>query len=137
MACFLVSCDEEQAVMKLAIPRYQGRISPRFGFTEDILVADLDAKGEGHYEVIPMDRRFPFEIPELLARRGVGVLITGGINLHFQNLFRSRGIEVIWGLIGTPEAALKAYFAGKVVPGMGRCPAGRQRRRQRGGPSWG
>jgi predicted Fe-Mo cluster-binding NifX family protein len=123
--------------MKLAIPRYQGRISPRFGFTEDILVVELAEEGKRPWEVIPMDRRFPSEIPELLARKGVSVLITGGINLHFQNLFRSRGIEVIWGLIGTPEAAVKAYLAGKVVPGMGRCPVGRQRRRHRGGPSWG
>jgi predicted Fe-Mo cluster-binding NifX family protein len=123
--------------MKIAIPRYAERISPRFGFTQDILVVDMGANGIQSREIIHLDRRFPHEIPELLARKGVQVMLTGGINLHYQTLLRTMGIQVIWGLIGTPEDALEAFVAGEIRPGMGRCPAGRRRHRHRGGPPLG
>lgn len=123
--------------MKVAIPRYAERISPRFGFTQDILVVEVGEEGVLSREIIPMDRHFPHEIPELLARTGVAVVLTGGINLHFQGLFHARGIRVIWGLIGKPEAALAAFLSGEITPGMGQCPAKRGRRhRHRGGASW-
>lgn len=123
--------------MKVAIPTYRRRISPRFGFTEDILVVEVKEDGSRSHEILPMGEYFPHEIPELLSRKGVQVLLTGGINLHFQSLFRTYGIEVIWGLIGMPEDALDAFLAGQIAPGMGRCPAGRHRHRHRGGPFWG
>jgi predicted Fe-Mo cluster-binding NifX family protein len=69
----------------------------------------------------------------LLNGKGVRVVLTGGINLHFQNLFQSHGIDVIWGLIGTPEEALGGFLAGEITPGMGRCPTGGHRHRHRGG----
>lgn len=119
--------------MKIAIPRYEGRISPRFGFTQDVLLVDVGEKGGDHREVLPLGGLFPQEIPAYLHRKGVRVVLTGGINWEFQDLFKALGIEVIWGLIGTPEEALAAYLAGRLAPGMGCCPGvGRHRRRRRG-----
>jgi len=118
--------------MRIAIPRYEGRISPRFGFTQDVLLVEVEEGGSGRSEVLSVRRLFPHEIPAYLHGKGVQVVLTGGINLEFQELFRALGIEVIWGLIGTPEEALDAYLAGRVAPGMGRCPGpGRHRRRRR------
>jgi predicted Fe-Mo cluster-binding NifX family protein len=129
--------EKAKGWMKVAIPRYRRRISPRFGFTEDILVVEVGEDGERSSEILPMDRHFPDEVPELLFRKGVQAVLTGGINLYFQSLFRTLGIEVIWGLIGRPEDALEAFLDGHIRPGMGRCPAGRRRQRHRGGPFWG
>jgi predicted Fe-Mo cluster-binding NifX family protein len=134
----MTSRDKDMEIrMKLAVPRYAGRISPRFGFTQDILVADVGGGKVPSWETLPIDRHLPEEIPALLARRGVEMVLTGGMNLHFQNLFLSLGIEVIWGLIGTPEEAVEAFLAGAIRPGMGCCPAGRRPRRHRRGPTWG
>ena len=119
--------------MRVAIPRYGGRISPRFGFTQDILVVDANKEGVQSREVLRMEQMFPHQVPALLYQKGVKVVLTGGMNHHFQSLFQSCGIDVIWGLIGTPEEALEGFFAGKITPGMGCCAAGRQRRRHRGG----
>jgi predicted Fe-Mo cluster-binding NifX family protein len=118
--------------MKVAIPRYEQRIAPRFGFTQDVLVVELEGGGVRTTESLPVDRRFPNQIPELLHGRGVRVVLTGGINVDFQEMFRALGIEVIWGLIGTPDEALEAYVSGRLSPGMGRCPGGGRRRRRRG-----
>lgn len=121
--------------MKVAIPRYEGRISPRFGFTQDILVVDLENETIRSRESIPVQRYLPVEIPDLLFQKGVRVVLTGGINLQFQEMFRERGIEVIWGLIGTPEEALEAFCMGKIASRVGRC-RGRKRKRYRSGPFW-
>jgi len=121
--------------MKVAIPRYEGRISPRFGFTQDILIVDLENGKIQSRESIPVERYLPGEIPDLLFQKGVRVVLTGGINLQFQDMFRERGIEVIWGLIGTPEEALEAFFMGKIESGVGRCRI-RKRKRYKGGPIW-
>ena len=120
--------------MKVAIPRYEGRISPRFGFTQDVLVVEVGEEGTDSRQILPVNRLFPQEIPGHLHGKGVRVVLTGGINAGFQSLFRALDIEVIWGLIGTPEEALKAYLSGQLAPGMGRCPGGgrHQGRRRRG-----
>jgi predicted Fe-Mo cluster-binding NifX family protein len=122
--------------MRIAIPRYNGRISPRFGFAQDVLVADLAGGGDPHSEILSLERCFPEEIPRMLHGKGVQVVLTGGINVHFQDLFRALGIEVIWGLIGTPEEAIHGYVSGQIIPGMGRCPSNKShRRRGRRGPA--
>jgi predicted Fe-Mo cluster-binding NifX family protein len=121
--------------MKVAIPRYEGRISPRFGFMEDILLVEIERERILSREIIPVERYLPIEIPEILVQKGVGVVLTGGINLQFQEMFRERGIEVIWGLIGTPEEALEAFCMGRIATDMGRL-KGRKRKRFRGGPFW-
>jgi predicted Fe-Mo cluster-binding NifX family protein len=124
--------------MKVAIPMYEGRISPRFGFIQNILLADIGEKGVLYREILPIEcGRLVHEIPEMLHDQGVRVLLTGGINLHFQNLFKALGIEVIWGLIGTPEEAVDAFVSGQVVPGMGRCASSGRHRRRGTGPSRG
>jgi hypothetical protein len=58
------------------------------------------------------------------------VVISGGMNQHFQSLFRRRGIEVIWGIIGEADDVLAAFMTGRLSPGMGCC-LGRRKRRFR------
>jgi len=128
---------EDKKNMRVAIPRYNGRISPRFGFTQDILIVDLVGTDIRSQEILPMDRHLPHEIPNMLSGKGVEVVLTGGMNLQFQNLFRAHGIKVLWGLIGTPEEALDAYLAGDITPGMGLCPFRGRGQRHRRGRFWG
>jgi len=81
---------------------------------------------------LSMNRRYPHEVPDILRRQGVELVITGGMNHFLQNLFRSRGIELIWGIIGEVDEVLAAYVSGQLTPGMGCCPRRHRRRRFRG-----
>lgn len=116
--------------MKIGIPRYRERIAPRFGFTEDVLILELDGNQVVGWEVIRLDGYFPHQIPALLHQKGVEVVITGGINSVFQEMFRALDMEVFWGLIGTPEDGLKAYLGGVPADFRGACRGRRLRRGQ-------
>jgi predicted Fe-Mo cluster-binding NifX family protein len=83
---------------------------------------------------MPVKGCSPEEIPELLSKEGVELVICGGMNDCFQELFQERGIGVIWGIIGDVEDVLTAYQANQLVAGMGCCPqGGRTGRRFRAG----
>jgi predicted Fe-Mo cluster-binding NifX family protein len=119
--------------MKLAIPLYGNRVCPRFGYTQEIMIVELDGKSERDRHTFRVGHCLPEHIPEILRKKGVSLVISGGMNHFFQNLFRSRGIEVLWGIIGEAEDVLSAFVAGRLRPGMGSCPGRRRRKRFRGG----
>ena len=118
--------------MKLAIMLYGRRVSPRFGYSQGILIVELSGRQEIRRKTVEAGKYYPEQIPELLGKEGVEVVISGGMNQHFQNLFRLRGIEVIWGIIGEADDVLATFSSGELTPGMGFCPRGRRRRRFRG-----
>ena len=118
--------------MKLAIMLYGTRVSPRFGYSQGVMIIEVDGKEEIRRKTLKVDDYYPEEIPLVLGKEGVGVVISGGMNKHFQDLFRSQDIQVMWGIIGEADDALAAFVAGQLAPGMGCCPEGRRpRRRQR------
>lgn len=115
--------------MKLAIMLYGTRVSPRYGYSQGVLIVEVNNQGECVRKTLETGKYYPERIPELLSKEGVEVVISGGMNQHFQNLFHLRGIHVIWGIIGEADDVLAAYLTGQLSPGMGCCPAGRRRRR--------
>lgn len=112
--------------MKLAIMLYGTRVSPRYGYSQGVLVVEVNSQGEFGRKTLETTRYFPEKIPELLRKEGVEVVISGGMNQHFQNLFRLQGIDVIWGVIGEVDDVLAAFSSGRLSPGMGCCPARRR-----------
>ena len=119
--------------MKLAIMLYGTRVAPRFGFSQGALVVEVSNQQEIRRKTMEVGKHYPEQIPEILGKEGVELVISGGINHHFQNLFRLRGIEVIWGIIGEADDVLTTFKSGQLTPGMGRCPEGRKRRRRQRG----
>ena len=119
--------------MKLAIMLYGKRISPRFGYSQGVLIVEVNGQEEVRRRTIGLEGYYPEQIPELLRKAGVEVVISGGMNHYFQNLFKALGIRVIWGIIGDAEETLQAFKADQLAPGMGSCPrSGRKRIRFRG-----
>ena len=122
--------------MKVAIPLFSSRVSPRFGFAPEILVADV---ADGHVSSttrLPTAGMTPNQVLTLLAAQGVDTLICSGVSGPCRNLMLARGMQLISGVIGEADAALDAFAAGKLKPG----PIGRGRgcRRRMGhrGPPW-
>ena len=122
--------------MKVAIPLYGSRVSPRFGYTRDFLIVELDGKKEIDRKALTMEINHPARMADSLAKEGVSVILSGGMNPHFQEQFRLRNIAVIWGLIGDADDVLATYLDDQVFSGMGPCPRrGRRRRMRRRGIS--
>jgi len=122
--------------MKVAIPLYGNRVSPRFGYTRDFLIVEIDDNKEISRKILTMEINHPARIADSIAREGVSLILGGGMNPCFQEQFRLRNIAVIWGLIGEADDVLATYLNGQVFSGMGPCPAKSRRRRirQRGVP---
>jgi predicted Fe-Mo cluster-binding NifX family protein len=121
-----------ESIMKVAIMLYGTRVSPRFGYSQGVMIVEVSGQQEVRKKTLEADDYYPEQIPVVLGKEGVEVVIAGGMNRHFQDLFRSQGIQVIWGIIGEANDALAAFRDGQLTPGMGCCPEGRRpRQRQR------
>jgi predicted Fe-Mo cluster-binding NifX family protein len=121
-----------ESIMKVAIMLYGTRVSPRFGYSQGVMIVEVSGHQESRKKTLETDDYYPEQIPVVLSKEGVEVVIAGGMNRHFQDLFRSQGIQVIWGIIGEANDALAAFRDGQLTPGMGCCPEGRRpRQRQR------
>jgi len=122
--------------MKVAIPLYGNRVSPRFGYTRDFLIVELDGKKEIDRRILTMEISYLARMADRLAREGVSLVLSGGMNPYFQEQFRSRNIGVIWGLMGEADDVLATYLDGQVFSGMGPCRRrGRRREMRRRGIS--
>ena len=108
--------------MKVAIPLYENRISPRFAYSKEFLVVDIKDHQVLNRKTLMLNVKNPVQIAEHFAKVGVDVILSSGMNQDFQKAFRLRNIGVIWGLIGEVEDVLDAYMKGEVFAGMGPCP---------------
>ena len=127
---FTVGVHFPESIMKLAIMLYGTRVSPRFGYSQGVMIVEVSGHQEIRRKTLETDDYYPEQIPVVLGKEGVEVVISGGMNKDFQNLFRFQGIRVIWGIIGEADDALAAFKAGQLAPGMGCCPEGRRPRQQ-------
>ncbi len=107
-------------------------VSPRFGMSPALLVADVDNGSVLNEGVIQIPELMPYSLPEFIAGQGVKVLICGGIHERFQLALNQRGVRVIWGVIGPARDALSEYMAGSLQPDRFLCPGRRRRGRGRG-----
>ena len=111
---------------KIAIPCWQGRVSPVFDVAGLVILAKL----EGGLIVRQGELALGAEVPQsrsaILAASGVEVLICGAISCCFEWALRSASIEVISQICGEIEQVLQAYANGQLnycrMPG---CRAGR------------
>jgi predicted Fe-Mo cluster-binding NifX family protein len=120
--------------MKIAIPIWQGRISPVFDVAGQLLLVDLANDHEIAREEHPMEETTVEERTRKLAEFGVEMLICAGISRVLEANLIERGIQVTARICGNVEEVLAAYQAGSLgeecfaMPGC----CGQKWRRQRG-----
>jgi len=97
-------------VMKVAIPHWQGRVSPVFDVARNLLVVDTD---DG-VERARQDLVLVVEEPQLRAARlaaiGADVLICGAISRPLEVAVVAAGIDVIPQTCGDVENVLAAFL---------------------------
>jgi len=120
--------------MKVAIPLFSSRVSPRFGFAPEILVAEVSDGTVSSTSKLPTAGMTPNQVLSLLAAQGVDTVICAGVSGLWQNLMAARGMRLIAGVIGEADEALKAFAAGALRPAsvVGGC----RRRAGHHGPPW-
>lgn len=116
--------------MRIAIPNWQGRVSPVFDVATQLLVVDVtDGKMEERRTIELLGDEFQARLRQV-AELDVDVLICGAISWQLELALSNAGIEVASQTCGNVEDVLAAFVAGEldqeafIMPGC----CGRRRR---------
>jgi predicted Fe-Mo cluster-binding NifX family protein len=118
-------------MMKIAIPLFGNRISPRFDFSPEMWIIEVE-RGE----VLSKEKLYlaNLNLPQRLEQvtsSGVDKVICGGIDGFSRNQLGSKGIDVVQDVIGEAETAFDLFMRGRLRPGF--CC---ERRKGKGSCSW-
>ncbi|UCF71926.1 MAG: NifB/NifX family molybdenum-iron cluster-binding protein [Deltaproteobacteria bacterium] len=104
-----LACEDNQGV--------NGQISQHFGRCPYYLIVDVEG-----YEIKKTDsvsnpyynNHVPGMVPQFINKRGVDVMIAGGMGPRAIDMFTNLGIEVVTGAIGNVGNVLQAYLRGEI-----------------------
>jgi predicted Fe-Mo cluster-binding NifX family protein len=119
--------------MRVAVPVWQGRVSPVFDVAGRVLLVELDGTAERCRREELLGDDAPDRRAGRLAALGVTQLICCAISRPLELLIVARGIEVIPRVCGEVDDVLRAFCTGELsqerfaMPG---CCATRRRRRR-------
>jgi predicted Fe-Mo cluster-binding NifX family protein len=101
-------------MMKVAIPQWQGRVSPVFDASTRLLLIDIaDGRLAGRLELsLPLED--PLSRSRRLAVLGVDVLICGAVSSVLAAAVSARGIEILACTCGPVEAVINAFLENRL-----------------------
>jgi predicted Fe-Mo cluster-binding NifX family protein len=111
--------------MKVAIPLWQGRVSPVFDEASRILLIDISHNQETYRKEEYLPDQNPLERARLLPKLGVDLLICGMISQTQQAAISSVGIRIIPHICGSMEDVITALLEDRIecselrMPGCG------------------
>ena len=116
--------------MKVAIPIWNGRVSPVMDTACRLLVVDFADGREISRETLDIPQVIiPYRV-SFLADRGINVLICGAISHQFEQMLAVSGIKPIPWFGGDVDEIIAAYAGGALINDNYRLPGCGQRRRQ-------
>jgi predicted Fe-Mo cluster-binding NifX family protein len=111
--------------VRLAIPHYEGRVSPVFDVAGSVLLIDIENRWEVRREERSLSRTdLPSRASEFLGLEA-NVLICGAISAPLEAMLVSSGVRVIGFLCGPVDEVIAAFLHGEVakpefcMPGCG------------------
>jgi predicted Fe-Mo cluster-binding NifX family protein len=104
--------------VKVAIPLFQDRISPRFDVCPEIWIVELREGEVINQEKWPMASFNLQQRLDQLASKGVDKIICGGIDSFCIGQLGNRGIDVIHNVAGEAGKALNLFIRGVLRPGL-------------------
>ena len=114
--------------MKIAIPVFENRISPRFDFAPGFGLYDVEGERITGSREISCDGWSDSERVSKLKGFGVDTLICGGMPGYLQSILTNSGIKVIPWVAGDVNDVLSHFLRGQLNSGMVIC-SGRGKRR--------
>jgi Mrp family chromosome partitioning ATPase/predicted Fe-Mo cluster-binding NifX family protein len=116
--------QENNTMLKIAIPLAGGRLADHFGHCEQFALIDAnpDSKTIVKTTQITPPPHEPGLLPRWLHQQGVQVIIAGGMGQRALTLFAENGIAVKSGASGkTPEELAKSFLEGNLTSGPSAC----------------
>ena len=104
--------------MKIAIPIFGNRISPRFDFSPEMWIIEVERGEVVRQEKLPTANLNLPQRLEQITSNGVDKVICGGIDGFCQNQLGSRGIDVVQDVIGDAEIVFDLFMRGRLRPGF-------------------
>jgi predicted Fe-Mo cluster-binding NifX family protein len=104
--------------MKVAIPVFGPRVSPRFDFAPGILLFTMENGKIIEREELSLIPWNPWQRVEKLKELQVQTLICGGIDGNSQKMLLQQRIQIIPWIAGEAEEALHAFLKGRLQPGV-------------------
>ncbi len=120
-------------LMRVAIPRWQGRISPVLDCASDLLVIDIEAGHEVRREERQLGRTDPLARAQEIANLEVDTVICGAISAPMEARLVSAGVRVIGFTCGTVDEVLGAFLKGELASRTFVMPGCQGWRRRQGG----
>jgi predicted Fe-Mo cluster-binding NifX family protein len=118
--------------MRLAIPVWNGRVSPVFDTAAQVLVVDVEQASERSRREAALTESLPTWRVRRLVDLGVEVLICGAVSRPLAALLAGAGIRIVPWTAGPVEDVLRAYLGGELphpqwmMPGCACRPRGRR-----------
>jgi len=96
--------------MKVAIPHWQGRVSPVFDVAARLLLIEMADGCECGRGELPLMATNPTHRAGELSRSGTDVLICGAISWPLEMAVSSAGIQIVAHVCGQVEEVLRAFL---------------------------
>ncbi len=122
--------------MRIAIPIFKKNVTPRLDITDSLLVYHIDNSRIACVEKYVRTFEQPGQLISFLKEYQVEKLIFGGCPGFFMRMLQMNNIDIIYGIIGSPDDAIEALMK-RTIDQMTSfspetCRGGGQKRRQRG-----
>jgi predicted Fe-Mo cluster-binding NifX family protein len=118
--------------MRVAIPQWQGRVSPVFDVAGTLLLVEVADGGEIGRQEVTLTTTDPTRRAEQVARLPADVLICGAISWPLEVALRSAGVQVISQICGQVNDVMHSFLVGDIESDAFRMPGCCGRRRFRG-----
>jgi len=104
--------------MKIAIPIFENRISPRFDFSPEMWVIEVErGKVLGREKFSTANLNLPQRL-EQITSNGVDKVICGGIDGLSRDQLGSRGIDVVQEVTGDADIVFDLFMRGRLRSGF-------------------
>ncbi|MBN2293980.1 MAG: NifB/NifX family molybdenum-iron cluster-binding protein [Pirellulales bacterium] len=100
--------------MKLAIPTFNTRVSPRFDCAQSILLVTVDDGKESKRQAITFNNWAPHERINRLLELGVDKVLCGGIDRWSVASLQSAGVTIYGWVTGEVEDAIEDFLQGNL-----------------------
>jgi len=98
--------------MKIAVPVWEGKVSPVFDTATRLLVVQMEGRREKERFTTPLHEEEPSRRCLYLKSIGVDTLICGAISRPFFEMLSAFGMEVIAWITGPQEKVIDAWMNG-------------------------
>lgn len=114
--------------MKIAIPYWQGRVSPVFDTSREILLIEIEKGREVRRIEVDLRHRDPLLRAGYVASLGIEWLICGAISISLEKALVSHNIKVFSYTRGSVKEVIEAFLNGKLADPMYLMPGCRRRK---------